>query len=335
MMTLRMDKLLLVLWIANAPQGVGQSVASSSSAGANAQTVPQALDLRSWLSDFEHLKFELERSYSHLAGFGSPEGGVDLPALNRVTLQAIRRAKTNTEAGAALLTFVSGFHDGHFALAPVPETTNAAHDPPQPAVASDAETACAAYGYAPRTSVQYSLPFESLASFTLHTDGLQEAFGSGVIESKGARFGIVRIPRFRPREFPTLCRQVSKALQSQGVPITARAIASRIDEVWLKTLAARLQSFRQEKVIAVIVDVGGNGGGTDLGDWAVRLFTGEPVRSAPLLLSAGKAAAPFFDEQIQVLQHALRSQDLPNLTQDALLGGSDLCANRRGYRIGG
>jgi hypothetical protein len=53
------------------------------------------------------------------------------------------------------------------------------------------------------------------------------------------------------------------------------------------------------------VDVGGNGGGNDLGDWAARLFTSRDVRSAPLLMHAGPLGAKYMDEQLQGLNDAL------------------------------
>jgi hypothetical protein len=57
----------------------------------------------------------------------------------------------------------------------------------------------------------------------------------------------------------------------------------------------------------VLVDIGGNGGGNDLGDWAVRLFTRDAVRSAPLLMPASQAAIPYYDEQLEDLRSALAS----------------------------
>ena len=78
-----------------------------------------------------------------------------------------------------------------------------------------------------------------------------------------------------------------------------------MDTAWLKALAERLAAFRTEDVAAVLVDVGGNGGGNDLGDWAARLFTSSDVRSAPLLMHTGPLGAQYMDEQLQGLNDAL------------------------------
>jgi hypothetical protein len=50
-----------------------------------------SFDRNSWLQDYAALKQALEKRYSNLAWFASPEGGVDLPALDRRTLAALNR----------------------------------------------------------------------------------------------------------------------------------------------------------------------------------------------------------------------------------------------------
>jgi len=78
---------------------------------------------------------------------------------------------------------------------------------------------------------------------------------------------------------------------------------------WMRTLAAQLQHFREQKVAAVMVDVGGNSGGNDSGDWATRLFTARDVHSAPMLMVAAPVAAQYFDEQLGQLRAAQKETD--------------------------
>ena len=47
----------------------------------------------------------------------------------------------------------------------------------------------------------------------------------------------------------------------------------------------------------MIVDVGGNSGGNDSGDWTVRMFTSGEVHSARLLIVTSLANL-YFDEQL-------------------------------------
>ncbi len=288
-------------------------------------------DRNAWLADYQSLKTEIERSYSHLAWFASPEGGVDLPALDREAERALRQASSDAEASAAIQAFVRGFHDGHFtsaALVPTPPTP--APEPPRPASYTDAATACAAYGYAPVNRVAFSLPFETLEGFSLNSDGISEAFRTGIVESDGLRIGVIRIARFRASEFASLCIEAWSAVRDRGASLSLDAVTAEANVIWLRTLGARLLRFRQQRVVAVVVDIGGNGGGNDLGDWAVRAFTAAPVRSAPLLVTTGPAGLPYLDEQIANLQATLaESRDLPGSTRRAIQHALDAFQHRK------
>lgn len=281
---------------------------------------PERFERGAWQADYAYLKSALEQSYGHLAWFGSPEGGVDLPALDRLTTRALGRARSDEEAREAILNFVASFHDAHLRETEASEPdTPAVAEPPRPTDYADAGTACAAYGYVPASDVQLSLPFETLEGFTLIADGLTEAFRTGVLQTGGARLGIVRISRFRAKDSAPLCVATWTARRARGATTTAEGISEDIDALWLQTLADRLRRLEAEGVTAVVVDVGGDRGGNDLGDWAVRAFTAEPVRSAPLLLRPGPVAMPYLDEQIGGLRGVLSaSADLPAPTQEAL-----------------
>src|SRR5262245_2802173 len=218
-----------------------------------------------WRADYAYLKSEVERSYSHLAWFGSPQGGVDLPALDRATSSALERANSDAEATAAITAFVAGFHDGHFApVAPRAPSSPATTQPSNGERAPDARTGCAAFGFAPKTRIAFTLPFESLTGFRITSDGSNSAFRTVVIELDGRRTGILRIPRFRPAELPEVCERAWASLSARGIDPTRTAVSKVVDDEWLRSLAARLRELRDQKITALVVDVGGNGGGNDL-----------------------------------------------------------------------
>lgn len=265
------------------------------------------LDRRAWLEDFEFLKHALVRSYSHLAWFGSYEGGVDLPALNKRTLLALNHANTDADAEAAVLEFVSGFHDPHFARVQNFEPGEPFAEPAPRPLDETASAACAAYGYSPATRIAFTLPFESLNGFSLVSDGIASPFRSGAIDVDGVRIGILRIPRFRAAEYAALCVDVWNGLREKGMSADPEMVSDEIDAAWLATLGERLNRLRDMNVEVMLVDVGGNGGGNDLGDWAVRAFTAKPVHSARLLVSAGEAGESYLNEQIDNLRNVLDS----------------------------
>ncbi len=267
-------------------------------------SVAPAFDRKPWLADYAALKQALERDYAHLAWFGSPEGGVDLPALDKKTLTALQTAHDDAEATATLQAFASAFHDGHFTKASPPSASTPPPEPPWPPSSGDAPTACASYGYQSSTPVQFSLPIETLADFTLLNDGWSDAFRAGILEVEGRRLGVVRIPRFRTTEYPALCEHVHRALKAAGTSPTKELVSASINHEFLVTLQKRLRQVKAAGAVALLVDVGGNGGGNDLGDWAARLFTSKPVRSPSMWSASGPASQRYFEVQLKDLKAA-------------------------------
>ena len=268
-----------------------------------------AFDRDAWRQDYAQLKTELERRYANLAWVASAQGGVNLPALDRRTQRFLELSQSDDDAKSAILNFVSSFHDGHFSQVPTLEPASDKNaDPPKADFASlDPAAQCAALGYASTRSVPFSLPFESLPEFRLESDGISKPFRAGTIAANGRRFGVVRIKYFRQRDFPMLCEQVAARLKTNGKKFDVDALNNAIDDAWFAALAAQLKAFQEEKVDAVVVDVGNNGGGNDAGDWTSRLFTSKPVHSARLLLSAVAESKGYFDEQLDGLHSALKT----------------------------
>lgn len=280
----------------------------SAALGQHAAAPSGTFNRADWLEDYAALKAAMIDSYANLAWFASPEGGIDLPALDRRTTNALRQATTEDEARFALRGFVSAFHDGHLSELPALEAPHgaAAEPPARDLRADDAASACAARGYADRSQVAFSLPFESLPGFSLESDGASSAFRAGTITISGRRIGIVRLKNFSQRQYPTECLR-AWTTSDEATRADAEAFDQRVTALWFETLAAQLARFRSQGVSIVIVDVGNNSGGNDSGDAAARLFTARPVRSAPLLMSAAAPATVYLNEQIDALRGAATS----------------------------
>lgn len=279
-------------------------------AAASARAAP-SFDRAGWQADYAYLKQRLEALDANLAWLGSPEGGVDLPALDRRTTALLALAGNDEDARQALADFAAGLHDGHFAklavLQPLPDGMAKPADPPAPALdPKDPAGGCAALGYASTARTSFSAPFESLPGFRLEGDGLSSVFRAGVLDDgQGGRLGVVRIQNFRVTPFPAACLAGWTALARAGKPVEADALAEAAREAWYGALADQLRRFRAEGARAVIVDVGANSGGDDSGDYAVRLFTDRPVKSARLLMVAAPPAGQYFDEVIEELNKGL------------------------------
>jgi hypothetical protein len=272
-----------------------------------------SFDRNAWLGDYAALKAALEKQYSNLAWFGSPESGVDLPALDRRTLAALEWAKSDEDARSAILSFVRSFHDGHFseleALAPPTGTKSATPGDTQYS-RQDAAGGCAALGDSSDGSASFSVPFERLPGFHLVSDGLTQPFRVGVLTGGDPpmRLGMVRIRSFET-DSPTLCMEAWKqdAFWNQQGKLLRGALRQAVTLAWYRALADQLRRLKSDGATAVLVDVGDNSGGDDSGDIAARLLTAKPLHSAPLWMSQDKAAsAQYFDEQLAALRRALQ-----------------------------
>jgi peptidase S41-like protein len=291
---------------------------------ASTQEAAPQFDRAGWQQDFAQLKTTLERTYVNLAWMGSSQSGVDVPRLERRTNTALAAAITDAEAERALLDFVAGFHDGHFS-----QLARLSHDPapivPEPAAAAldpqDPKSGCAALGYAATSQISFSLPFESLPGFALTGDGVTDPFRSGTITgSDGRRVGLVRIQEFEPTAFPAICLGAWATLKAAGTPLTPDALEQAASDAWFAALAETLTQLRQRGAVAVLVDVGRNGGGGDSGDWMPRMFTDRAVASAPLLMVDAPVSAGYFDEQIDAMNRGLAARPRPDAAQ--ALGGA-------------
>jgi hypothetical protein len=284
--------------------GLGLAAATAVMLAGGAPAAPAGFSRSAWQEDYAALKAAMEEGYANLAWFGSPQGGVDLPDLDRRTSAAIAAASSDEEARLALKNFVASFHDGHLSELPFLAGPGTAPpvEPPRPELeGEEAARACAALGYADRSQVAFSLPFESLPGFVLEADGSATAFRAGRVRAGDRRIGIVRLKNFSRQQYPSECLRAWPGAD----PATRRdpdAFEKRVTRFWFDSLSAQLRRFRREGLDAVLVDVGTNSGGDESGDWAARLFTARPIRSAKLLMAAAPAAEAYVDEQVAALR---------------------------------
>lgn len=270
----------------------------------------QAYDPAAWRADYAQLKTLLEQDYANLAWFASPEGGLNLPRLDRLTRQALQAARSDAEARRAIEGFVRAFKDGHFAL--LPDQAAAAAAPAavsaRPLDAADPAATCAALGFLPTARIAFSLPLESLPNFQLMSDGLAGVYRAGLATTKGGhKIGFIRIQNFRMQAFPAACTQGLQELKAQGAALGEQALRDAADGRWHAALAEQIAALRAAGMTTLLIDVGANSGGNDSGDLFPRLLTDKPVRSARLRMAASTAARGYVDEQLAGLDEALKA----------------------------
>ena len=215
--------------------------------------------------EFTGLERHLAAHYANLDWMVSHRK-VDLPALDRTTRERLRGAWVRVQAQSAIREFVDAFNDPHLRAAwPQGQTVDAPAAP-------GATLTCAGLGYENR-SIGFQVPFDGVPGWQPYST---TPFPSGRV----GPIGVVRIGHFGEDGYRSVCEQV-------GVGKDRRDTKLRVRGALQHKLRGTLEAFASTGVRMVLIDVTGNGGGTEWAEEAARLFTAGPlVRQRPVLSQA-------------------------------------------------
>lgn len=215
--------------------------------------------------EFTGLERHLAAHYANLDWMVSHRK-MDLLALDRTTRERLRGAWVRVQAQSAIREFVTAFNDPHL-RAGWPQGQD--EDAP---VAPGSKLTCAGLGYENR-DVGFQVPFEGVPGWRTYSTTPFPAGRVGPI-------GVVRIAHFGEDGYRSLCEQV-------GVGKDRRDTKLRVRGALQHKLRGTLEAFTSTGVRTVLIDVTGNGGGTEWAEEAARLFTAGPlVRQRPVLARA-------------------------------------------------
>lgn len=229
-----------------------------------------------WLADYGRLKHAMAQGYANL-DWQVARRGIDLPALDRETTAALRDAHSHVRAFLALRGFVHRFDDPHFRLrpgerpaaAPTVATAAAPAEDSDPPAGQDCETA----GYEEGDHA-FRVPFARLPGWRPLGGG---DFPIGLVGATG----VLRIAQFGEDRYLAACRAVFRP----GIGERALKLAVRArQQAALRQAIARL---RTEGATRLLVDVSGNGGGTEWVSEVIALMTDKPLsRREPRIVGA-------------------------------------------------
>ena len=224
-------------------------------------------DPKPWLADYARLKHDMAQGYANLDWIVEKRG-VDLPTLDRKTTAALQNAHSRVRAFLALRGFIRGFDDPHFRMKPgerpaaTPVSASpSAQDEEQVDVPAGAD--CAAAGYEEGDHA-LRFPFAQMAGWTALRGG---DFPSGLVGD----LGVLRIAQFGEDRYLAACKAVFKP----GIGDRALQLAVRArQQVLLRETLAELQAKGARRLL---VDVSGNGGGSEWVSEVIALMTDRPL----------------------------------------------------------
>lgn len=226
-------------------------------------------DAAAWRRDYTHLKRELAQNYANL-DWAVEHRGLDLVALDDRTSAAIGNAHSRVRAVLALRAFVSTFKDPHFRLVRRERASKEAahHGGEDPPIA-----ACADAGYEAGDDTAFLYPIDRLPGWTPLR---ARPFATGV----AGDIGVLRIPAFGEDRYLAVCNAVFRSgLTYDGLKLAVRA---RLQD----ELRAAIGELRARGAGRLLVDVSGNGGGTEWVNEVIQLMTDRELTRASSRLAA-------------------------------------------------
>ena len=244
-----------------------------------------------WLEDLRQLRDEISGHYSHLE-WAVDERGADLPMLWQMAEARLKSARSDAEARETFDKFLEYFGDGHLKMEWTPpgsQGSASTSGAPKPA-------SCSALGFRQRRDgsavVMHAPGYRPLGTAD---DGI---FPAGTVDMEGRRFGALRIQLFSYDIYPALCEEALKRL---SIPADepcdeecSDRIHGKVDELFHAAFVRQVQALAAMKPDVMVVDIAGNGGGTEWAEAAMRVLTPVQLRS----LNFGMVRHPHWLQQL-------------------------------------
>ena len=258
--------------------------------------------------------------------------GLELPALDRRTRQAIEEARSRRAARKALGDFVEAFDDPHFRIErPTPAWLawlpgiggggggESGEEPAFPPDASGRDV-CRHLGYQD-DGHGFGFDVEALPGWSaLPDDG---AFPGGAFSlPDGRRAGILRIAQFGEDRYLSACAAAWEAeAGDRRQSCRGECLAEfrrRASDALARRVSDRVGELRATGIDALVVDVTGNGGGSEWVDPVTRIFSDRPLRAMRVTTVRHPRGIDDASERLAAMETGLTDPTLPDSTRALL-----------------
>jgi hypothetical protein len=222
-----------------------------------------------WLDDLDQVRGALATKYANLE-WAVLERELDLPALFADSRMRLQSVTSEADARSVFDRLTRQIGDRHVKIG----WPGALFLDADEHLLAD----CTALGYDARKSaapvVSHVIGYRPIVPST----GTE--FPTGMIQVSGRSVGVVKIGLFSPTGFPELCVAALKALSIEPNAPCDAACQARIG-VWAsdrmtQDLADQIRGLREAGARILLVDIAGNGGGSEWAEAAARLVS--PIR---------------------------------------------------------
>jgi Peptidase family S41 len=254
--------------------GIAVAVVCSTCGAANPdpnaiQAAPVVFDPQPWLDDLEEARIAFSTRYAGLEWevFGRDH---DINASFATARERILHAHDDRDAQAAFVRLMSSFGDRHVQISW-----------PGPSAAGEAQAAkgfsCETLGYTKRMQAG---PLVALLPGYKPLEPPGNVFPIGTLLRRGRTIGVIKIPIFTSRGFPALCESAIQSLKIDATKECDEACQEKIgvwgDSRMTEQLEAAVKAVERAGATTLVVDIAGNGGGSEWEGAASRMLT--PIR---------------------------------------------------------
>lgn len=284
-----------------------------------------ALSNEAWIDDFRQVLAEMSSHYANLDS-AVEDRRLDLVAIRKAAETRIATAMNDDEAKQAIDWFMRQFGDGHAWVNWRAARTELVGK-------EDERPVCERLGYSHREPG--GIDFSLLPGYKTVPHDDEGFFAGGVLHvSNRQRLGILRIHLFSETAHPKLCTQALHLLQlsetAECDSPCARRVAIAAANLLTLALERRVEALRRAGATALVIDITGNGGGSDWVEPAARVVTAAPLQSprrpflrhphwsqqlrqqlADIEADLSTSPAPQLENAAQVLRKAIAEAETP------------------------
>lgn len=253
------------------------------------------------IADLDQVRETFATKYANLE-WAVFQREADLPKLFADTEARIKSATNDWEARAAFERLARKLGDEHVVF---DWPRSGSHPMAMEKAASMPQERCAALGYDARMRAT-PLAANAVGYQPLSTAQSDE-FPAGVISLHLQRIGVLQIGVFTPQGFPALCQSALRELAVAADKPCDDACSDRIHD-WAsdqltRDLTAQLRALQDAGAAVLVVDVAGNGGGSEWAEAVARMVTHIRLRSEEMEFVRGEHWAKAFADDEASLRH--------------------------------